>query len=61
MLEELRSHDPTPTEQEHAWMQANPFRVAVRVMALTLLAVIIATSVTSFDSPDTPAAVVAAR
>jgi len=61
MLEELRSHDPTPTEQERAWMQANPLRVAVRVMALTALAVVIATSVTSFDSPNAPAPVMAAR
>jgi hypothetical protein len=61
MLEELRSHDPKPTEQERAWMQANPLRVAARVMALTVLAVIIATSVTNFNSAKAPAAVVAAR
>jgi len=61
MLDEPRNHDPEPTEQERAWMQANPFRVAVRVMVLTALAVIIATSVTNFNPAKAPAAVVAAR
>jgi hypothetical protein len=61
MLDDLRSHDPKPTRQECAWMQANPFRVALRVMALTVLAVIIASALTTFNSPKAPAAVVAAR
>ena len=61
MLDEPRSHDPRPNQQERAWMQANPFRVAMRVMALTVLAVIIATAVTTFSSANAPAAVVAAR
>ena len=61
MLDELRSHDPKPNEQERAWMQADPFRVVARIMALTVLAVIIATAVTSFNSAKAPAAVVVAR
>ncbi len=61
MFDELRSHDPKPNQQERAWMQADPFRVVARVMALTVLAVIIATAVTNFNSAKAPAAVATAR
>lgn len=61
MFDEPRSHDPRPNQQERAWMQANPFRVAARVMALTVLAVIIATAATNFNEPKAPAAAMAAR
>ena len=50
MLDELRNHDPKPTEQERAWMQADPFRVIVRVMALTVLALAIAGAATSLNT-----------
>ena len=48
MLDELRNHDPRPSEQERAWMQTDPFRMVARVMALTVLAVIIGTAATDF-------------
>ena len=48
MLEELRNHDPKPSEHERDWMQTDPFRVVARVVALTVLAIIIGTAATDF-------------
>ena len=60
MLEELRSHDPRPNEQERAWMRADPFRVILRVMALTVLAVVIGTAASSFNAVKAPTVVATA-
>ena len=61
MLDELRNHDPRPNEQERAWMQADPFRVAARVMALTVLALLIGTAASELNAVKAPTVVVTAR
>ncbi len=61
MLEELRDHDPRPTAQECAWMQTDPFRVMARVMALTVLALLIGTAVSDFNAVKAPAVVATSR
>ena len=61
MLEELRNHDPRPNEQERAWMQADPMRAVARVMALTVLAVVIGTVASDFSAVKAPAALATAR
>ena len=58
MLEELRNHDPRPNAQERAWMQADPFRVLTRVMALTVLALIIGMAASDFSAVKAPTVVV---
>jgi hypothetical protein len=59
MLEDFRNHDPRPSQQECAWMQADPFRAIARLMALTVLAVAIATITSQSDAGTQPHAVVA--
>ena len=60
MFEEPRNHDPQPNSQERAWMQADPIRVVLRVMALTVLALVIATAATSFTAPKSTTVVATA-
>jgi len=61
MFEEPRNHDPRPNEQERAWMQADPLRAVARVMALTVLAVVIGTAASDFSAVKSPAVVATAR
>jgi hypothetical protein len=61
MFEEPRNHDPKPNAEERAWMQADPFRVALRVMVLTVLALLIGTAATEFNSMKAPTVVVTSR
>jgi len=62
MLEDFRSHDPNPTVHERAWMETNPYPVAVRVLVLAMIAVMIGLSTTGETSPGTPSPVsIAAR
>ena len=61
MFEEPRNHDPKPDEQERAWMQANPFRVVLRVMGLTVLALLIGTAASEINSMKAPTVVVTSR
>jgi hypothetical protein len=61
MFEEIRNHDPKPNAQERAWMQADPFRVVARVMALTVLALVITTAATTFNAQPTPVVASASR
>jgi hypothetical protein len=59
MLEDFRNHDPKPTQQESAWMQADPFRVLARVAALALLALAIGTTASEISNGSQPHPVVA--
>jgi hypothetical protein len=61
MLEELRDHDPNPNETECAWMQADPLRVAVRVIALVALAIGIGATLSELGAVHSPAVVARAR
>ena len=57
MLEDFRGHDPNPTAQERAWMQADPYRVILRVAVLGAIAVLVALSAGQDPSPATPSPV----
>ena len=59
MLDDLRNHDPRPTDEERAWMRTDPFAVARQVAAVAAVAVAIAVSL-SLPSVDSPPHVVAA-
>lgn len=37
MVEELRNHDATPTDEERDWMDFDPFSVAVQLIAVAVL------------------------
>lgn len=41
MLEDLRNHDPSPTQDERAWMASNPFAVVIHIAALAGIAIAI--------------------
>ena len=34
MLDDLRNHDPAPTEKERGWMDTSPVEIAVRLVIL---------------------------
>ncbi len=53
-MEELRGHNPKPTEQERAWMSANPVAVLVRLVALAGIAVAIGVSAAHLAAPHAP-------
>ena len=58
MLEDLRNHDATPTEQEQAWMAANPFKVLLHLAVLAGIAIAIGLSGTQLvQEAPRPAAV----
>jgi hypothetical protein len=59
MLEELRDHDPKPSSQEREWMQADPFRVLVRVAALAVIAFAIGATASTLNTGPGLHAVVA--
>jgi hypothetical protein len=62
MLEDFRNHDPNPTVDERAWMDANPYPVVFRLALLAAVAVILGLSAADAVSPDSPYPVsVAAR
>ena len=57
MGDELRGHDPRPTDEERAWMEMNPFSAVRRIAVLILLAFSVAGYLGyAFDS-DKPAVV----
>jgi hypothetical protein len=41
MLDELRNHDATPTQQERWWLEVSPLHLAVRIAALAAVSVMI--------------------
>jgi hypothetical protein len=59
MMDEIRNHDPIPTEQEREWMSANPVPVVLRLAAAAAVAVLLgmAASQTLEDQPGTASAV----
>jgi len=61
MFEEPRSHDPKPNAEERAWMATDPFKIAARITALTVLALLIGTAATEFNSMKAPTVVVTSR
>ncbi|MEP7068862.1 MAG: hypothetical protein ABI789_06465 [Usitatibacter sp.] len=60
MFEEIRDHDPRPSSQERAWMQADPFHAMARVMVLAALAVMIGTAASELQAVKAPTVVAAA-
>lgn len=60
MLEDFRDHDPNPTVHERAWMDANPYPAALRVLVLALIALLIGLSASREPSLETPSPVSAA-
>jgi len=59
MLDEIRkNHDPRPTAEERAWMEADPFSTA-HVVAAAVLALMVALSL-SLPNGETMAAVAVA-
>ena len=54
MLEDFRNHDPNPTAEELAWMDANPYPVVFRLVLLAMVAVILGLTAADSVSPDSP-------
>ena len=59
MLDDLRNHDASPTEEEAAWVGADAVGLIVRAMALAGLALALGVSVSMLADPGpvAPAAV----
>ena len=58
MLEDFRNHDAAPTQQEQAWMAANPFKVLLHLVVLASIATAIGVSGTQLvQETPRPAAV----
>ena len=64
MSDDIRNHDPKPTEREEAWMGTNPFAVLGRLAVLAGIAAAIGLSATvtidPHQKPETTAAAGAA-
>jgi hypothetical protein len=41
MMDDIRHHDPKPTEEERAWMSTDPFPVALRLAAIAGVAILL--------------------
>jgi hypothetical protein len=44
MLEDIRDHDPRPTEEERDWVASNAFGLAARVILATGVALMVGVS-----------------
>lgn len=54
MLDDLRNHNATPTEEETAWMTGSVAEMLVRSVALVAIAMTIGMGLThAIDAPDT--------
>jgi hypothetical protein len=51
MMDEFRSHNPSPNAEERAWMATDPFKALLRVAALATVAVVIGLSGTQALNP----------
>ena len=51
MLEDLRNHDATPTEEERAWLNADPFAVLLRLVVIAGIALAIGLTATVSIDP----------
>jgi hypothetical protein len=61
MVEDLRNHDPEPTEEERGLMDLNPVSTVVGLMLAAILALAIGVSASTLDAPQKPAKTAAAR
>jgi hypothetical protein len=59
MLEDLRNHDPRPSEEERAWMATDPLPAAGRVMAAAAVALLVALSLSAPEGGARPPVVAA--
>jgi len=60
MLDDLRSHDPRPTEEERGWIAADPLTAAARALVLVGISVMIGVAASYVFAPDDPSAAVVA-
>ena len=63
MVDDLRDHDATPTEEELAWMSAKPVAMVVKALALAGIAIAIGVSVSHLltDEETYPPVAIAAK
>jgi hypothetical protein len=63
MLDDLRDHDPHPTEEEEGWMSVQPLGAIARTVALAAIALVVAwtTSLTLEDAGRQPVAMFGPR
>lgn len=55
MLDDIRNHDPLPTEEESGWVGADAVGLIVRAMALAGLALALGASVSMLADPGAAA------
>jgi hypothetical protein len=48
MLEDLRNHDPLPSEEEREWMATDPVTVVLRGLAIASVAVMVGLTASYF-------------
>ncbi len=61
MLDDLRSHEAQPSEEERRWMEVDPLAAAARALVLIGLSVMIGVAASFAVAPDQePGSVVAA-
>jgi hypothetical protein len=63
MVDDLRDHDATPTEEELEWMSVKPVAVVVKALALAGIAIAIGVSVSQLltNEQSYPPVAVAAK
>ena len=61
MLEDFRNHDPKPTQQERAWMAANPFAAVAKLVVVAGFAAVIGVSASHSLNPQQPPSVATTR
>jgi hypothetical protein len=54
MLDDLRHHDPRPTEEERRWMDTEPLGALLHVAVIAIIALAIALSATVAIDPVYP-------
>ena len=59
MLDDIRKHDPAPTQEERDWMDSNPVVFAVRLAVFLVFAIAIGGYVSLYLEPPLHAPTVA--
>jgi len=55
MLDDIRNHDPRPTEEESAWTQVDGVGAALRASALAVIALVIGLGASILVEDEGPA------
>jgi hypothetical protein len=52
MVEEMRNHDPAPTEEERGWIDLDPFAFVLKVAAMAAIGLMIGVYASLLQEPS---------